>query len=292
MANLPSVAQVLDFLNILAPPPLAESWDNVGLQLGHPEEEVSGILVALDVTEAVLWEAVQHKANLILTHHPLFFRPISSLDDSTVAQRLIRLGAQMAVNIACFHTNLDSAAEGLNQNLAKSLGLKNIRPLLPHPQYPGAGMGRLGQTPKPTQLFQLLNKIGELFQKNCIPYVGDPHRPIRKVAVVTGSGGAYFQEAHRAQADVLVTGDVKYHHALDATAEGIALIDLGHFSGEIAMVEWMAQKLIHWLKKKSYPVDVWQTQAQTDPIRFWQASLPETPPQKGRSRKSSPTKKQ
>ncbi len=292
MAHLPSVAQVLDFLNTLAPPPLAEPWDNVGLQLGHPDEEVSGILVALDVTEAVLWEAVQHKANLILTHHPLFFRPISALNDSSVAQRLIRLGAQMAVHIACFHTNLDSAAEGLNQNLAKRLGLKNIHPLIAHPQYPGAGMGRLGQTPRPTNLFQLLKKIGELFGKTCIPYAGDLHRPIRKVAVVTGSGGAYFQEAHRSQADVLITGDVKYHHALDATAEGIALVDLGHFSGEIAMVAWMAQKLQYWLKKKRYTLEVWQTQAQEDPIRFWQteafcASSPKRP-----RRKSSPAKKQ
>jgi dinuclear metal center YbgI/SA1388 family protein len=263
------VRQIDQFLSRFAPPSLAEEWDNVGLQVGNPEDPVTGILVSLDVTEAVLWEAVEHDANLIITHHPLFFQPVNRLDDLQVPTRLARLATQMGINILSFHTNLDSTRQGLNDQLAKVVNLTSIKPLIPSrdKKIPNSGLGRIGKVPKTT-----LDKFLKLVTKNLhltnLRYVGDPHHPIICVAVMTGSGGGFFLEAQNAGADVLITGDVKYHHALDALGCGIALIDIGHFAGEIGMVPLVAGKLREYLRRKKAKLKIIETKAQTEPFQF------------------------
>jgi dinuclear metal center YbgI/SA1388 family protein len=279
MAKTLSVGDFDTYLNKFAPPSLAEEWDHVGLQVGVSDSHVSGVLVSLDVTEPVLWEAVEHDANLVVTHHPLLLRPIRRLDDSSVATRLARLAVQMDVNVLSFHTNLDSTAHGLNDLLAKALGLQSPKPLLPAnidhskmaglpAKHPGAGLGRVGKIQK-TTLKALLKKISRNLRLKELRYVGDPKHPIQKAAVMTGSGGGFFSEAKNGGADVLITGDVKYHHALDALAEGIALIDIGHFAGEIGMVEFIAKQIRSWVKSKGMKLKVHETKTQSDPIQYW-----------------------
>jgi len=270
MARSAKVQDLYHYLCKFAPPQLAEEWDNVGLQLGSLQDTVTGVLVSLDVTEAVLWEAVEHNANLIVTHHPLFFRPVSRLDDSTVPTRLARLATQMDLNVLSFHTNLDATRQGLNDLLAKQLKLRGIQTLLPTTKkgFSKAGLGRVGQTSK-TKLKDFLPKVGRLLKLRQFTYVGDLQAAIRKVAVMTGSGGAFFQEAKRAGADVLITGDVKYHHALDANAQGLAMIDIGHFSGEIGMVGLVAKKLRQWTRGKKLKLKITETKSQSDPLQFW-----------------------
>lgn len=269
------VANLLKFLEGFAPPSLAEAWDNIGLQVGSLEETVSGILVSLDVTEAVLWEAVEHGANCLITHHPLFFQGFKSLNDAQVPTRLGRLATQMGVNILTFHTNLDSTSKGLNDQLAKTLGLKGVKALFAtgDKKYPKAGLGRLG-TCAPTTLKSYLKHCSKKLNLPHLRYVGDPKHPIKKVAVMTGSGGAYFNEAKAAGAHVLVTGDVKYHHALDALAQGLPLIDIGHFGGERMMVPLVAGELKKFLKGKPGGLKVWETQVQEDPFQFWSGKSP------------------
>lgn len=106
------VQHLYDHLAKFAPPSLAEDWDNVGLQVGSLHAPLGNVLVSLDVTEAVLWEAVEHEANVIVTHHPLLMKPIPCLDDSTITTRLARLAVQIDLNILSFHTNLDKARSG------------------------------------------------------------------------------------------------------------------------------------------------------------------------------------
>lgn len=270
MAKTLRVSELHAYLAKFAPPNLAEDWDNVGLQVGSLSDKISHVLVSLDVTEAVLWEAVEHDANLLVTHHPLFMQAIQCLDDSTVSTRLARLATQMDVNVLSFHTNLDSTHRGLNDLLAKALSLKSTKPLMPSLQknLPKAGLGRLGKIPK-TTLGSLMKTLGGKLSLKAMRYVGDLKQPIQTVAVLTGSGGGYFREAKLAGADVLITGDVKYHHALDSLSEGIALIDIGHFAGEIGMVELVAKKLRAWIRNKKAKIKIFETQAQSDPIQLW-----------------------
>jgi dinuclear metal center YbgI/SA1388 family protein len=270
-----TVRQFNQFLSHFAPPSLAEEWDNVGLQVGNLEDVVTGILVSLDVTEAVLWEAVEHDANLIITHHPLLFRPVNRLDDVQVPTRLARLATQMGINILSFHTNLDSTSEGLNDQLAKALRLSSVKPLIPSrdKKYPKAGLGRIGKIAK-TNLGKFLKQLTKNLRLKNLRYVGDPQHPIVQVAVMTGSGGGFFLEAQRVGADVLITGDVKYHHALDALGCGIALIDIGHFAGEIGMVPLVADKLRKFLRKKKARIKIIETKNQSDPFQFLTKQAP------------------
>jgi dinuclear metal center YbgI/SA1388 family protein len=267
-----SVKDVLDLLNRFAPPSLAEDWDNVGLQSGSSREKVKGILVALDVTEKVLQEATRVGSNVVITHHPLLFRSIKRLDDSTVAQRLVKLAIQKNLQVLSFHTNLDSTHEGLNDLLAKKLGLQKGRALIPSPdpKYPRAGLGRIGSVRK-TSLRDFLKQILRALNLKNLRYVGNLDRVVQKVAVMTGSGAEYFPEAKEAGAEVLVTGDVKYHGALDALAEGVAVVDVGHFASEIGMVPLVAEKLRQWSRQKRLGIKVHESTVQEDPFRFWSA---------------------
>ncbi len=270
MARALSVSDIHDFLSRWAPPSLAEEWDNIGLQVGSMRGPVRAILVSLDVTEEAIWEAVEHKANLMVTHHPLFFKPITELTDRSLVMRLARLAAQTEMNILCFHTNLDSTTEGLNDLLAKRLKLKKVRPLLPSrvPLLPQAGLGRVGEIPA-TRLGVYLKGLAQNLGLKNFRFVGDPRHRIRKVAVMTGSGGAYYPEAKEARADLLITGDVKYHAALEALAEGVAVIDIGHYAGEIGMVPLVAGKLRQWLKRQRKRLPIFETQVASDPFQFY-----------------------
>jgi putative NIF3 family GTP cyclohydrolase 1 type 2 len=132
---------------------------------------------------------------------------------------------------------------------------------------PKAGLGRIGKVPK-THLEKFLRHVAKNLSLKNLRYVGDPRHPITRVAVMTGSGGGFFLEAQRAGADVLITGDVKYHHALDALGCGIALIDIGHFAGEIGMVVLVAGKLRGFLRRKKSKLRVFETKVQSDPFQF------------------------
>lgn len=261
------IKEVHDFLCKFAPLSLAEEWDNVGLQLGSFKKNVTGILVALDVTEAVLEEAVQLKANLLITHHPLFFKSLKKLDDSNVTSRLAKFAIENKINILSFHTNLDSTKEGLNDLLANRLELKKIKPLIlsQNSKDKKVGMGRIGEH-APLLLKNLAEKIQKKLCLSSVRLVGDPRKAIRQVALVTGSGSGYFLEAKKRGADVLITGDVKYHTALDALSEQICLIDIGHFGSEIGMVHLIAEKLKKWAKNKRCSLQIFETKAQQDPF--------------------------
>ncbi|MCP5468154.1 MAG: Nif3-like dinuclear metal center hexameric protein [Deltaproteobacteria bacterium] len=273
------IQEVYDFLCQFAPPQLAESWDNIGLQVGNLDDEVNTILVSLDVTEEVLWEAVDHEAQVIITHHPLFFKPIQCLDDSQVSTRLARLASNMDITILSFHTNLDATQNGLNDLLAEQLKLKNCTPLLAsqNSQKSKTGLGRVGQLSKKVTLQNLLENISSQLKIKNIRFAGSLFHEVKKVAVMTGSGAGFFNEALTAGADVLVTGDLKYHQALDAISQSISIIDIGHFAGEIGMVSLVTEKLKAWAKKQNHALQIFGTQVQSDPIQYWnsQASLPE-----------------
>ncbi len=284
-----TVKDVYHFLCQWAPLSLAEDWDPVGLQVGSLKNEVKGILVALDVTQAVLEETKKKKCNLLITHHPLMGRlqglawhhpphraggagrvDFPRFDPHSIPARLAKKAKQQKINILSFHTNLDSTEEGLNDLLAQQLKLKNLKPLMKsrNKEFPKAGIGRIGSM-APIPLKQFLKHVSRCTKLKHFRYVGDLNRKIKKVAVVTGSGAGYFLQAKKKGADVLVTGDVKYHTALDALAEGIILIDIGHFAGEIGMVDLVLNKLKNGLPLSHKRISIYPTRAQVDPFDFW-----------------------
>lgn len=231
------VAELVAAIERLAPPELAEEWDNVGLLVGRHNQPVRRLLVALDLRDEILGEAAELGCDAVLTHHPVIFPALEAVTDDNHAADLVLRAAESRVAIIAAHTNLDSAAGGLNDVMAELLGLSDCAPLRPSVKDAAVGLGRVGQTSARLTLDRLVKRVGEAFEGAPRTYVGDPSAKIRRVACCTGSGASLLPEALAAGADVYVTSDLKYHDA--DRAPGLALVSLPHAQVErIAMRRW------------------------------------------------------
>ena len=239
-----TVGDILSFLNTLAPSYMKMGWDNVGLLCGSRNRPVTKILVALDPFEPVCQEAAQWGAELIITHHPLIFRPINAVTDDTSTGRCIQLLCSHGISAINAHTNLDCAPEGVNFRLAEILGLSDIRVVDPmgiDEQGREWGLLRCGNVPQqPLEAF--LSTVKEQLGCEGLRYV-DGGKPVCKVAVGGGSCGSELADAARAGCDTFVTADIKYNQFFDAEALGINLIDAGHFHTENPVVTLLAERI-------------------------------------------------
>jgi dinuclear metal center YbgI/SA1388 family protein len=229
------VAQLLAAVERLAPPALAEDWDNVGLLVGRHNQPVRRLLVALELRGDVLREAREHRCDAVLTHHPPIFPSLAALTDGTSASDLVLRAAEGRVAVLAAHTNLDAATGGLNDQMAAILGVTDARPLRPHPDHPGAGLGRVGSL-RATTLGELVERVSAGFG-GPVSYAGDPWTRVERVACCTGAGGSLIDEARAAEVDAYVTSDLRYHDA--DRAEGLPLVALPHARAErVAMKAW------------------------------------------------------
>ena len=356
----------------MAPPGLAESWDNPGLQVGDPAATISRIMVALDATPTVIESALASDCNLLVTHHPLIFTAQKSISAATPLGGMIHSAIRAGLAVASMHTNYDCAEEGLNDQLAERIGLSGCVPLqvtsrrelaklvvyvpgehlervrsalLPHGEVLGAyggcsfsapgegtftplegaspfigsvgaqervaeyrlellvdrtalpravkalvaahpyeepaydvypllnegrpfGMGRIGRLPEPVSLISFAARLRRDLAAPGLRFVGNPDLSLSKVALCSGSGASLLRTSVRAGADVLVTGDIKYHEAREAEDLGIALIDAGHFPTEIIMVEAVSERLGKMLVEAGFAgCKVMPCRVETDPFK-------------------------
>ena len=258
------VAELLAALERMAPPDLAEEWDNVGLLVGRHNQPVRRLLVALDLRDDVLGEAAELRCDAILTHHPPIFPSLAAVTDDTPVGDLVLRAAEARIAIVAAHTNLDAAAGGLNDVMAQLLGLTATRPLRESVVDPFVGLGRIGQAPARMTLDRFVKRAGEAFDAPR-RYVGDPSGRVRTVACCTGSGASLLSDALAEGADVFVTSDLKYHDA--DRAPGLALVALPHASVErVALKRWTKQ-----LERALAPGDVDVRFAVTDTDPWHQA---------------------
>jgi dinuclear metal center YbgI/SA1388 family protein len=240
-----TVGAWLDVVEAAYPLTDALDWDRPGLQVGDPLDEVARVLVSLDVTRAVIDEAASVADTLLLAHHPLLLSPLVSLTPATAAGSLALRAARAGVTVAAAHTNLDAADDGSSTSdpVVALLGLRDVGPLCA-PARPGARpMGRVGDLPRPLTLADLARQVGVGLPAPDVRIVGDAELIVRRVAVLGGSGGSAVPEALAAGAQVLVTGDVRHHLALDAGELGLALVDAGHHATEAAAMPAFAARL-------------------------------------------------
>ena len=227
---------VLAALDARYDPDLAESWDAVGLVCGDPEEPVRRVLFAVDPAAAVVDDALEIGADLLVTHHPLLLTAVHGVpaDDpkGRLVHRLIRGGAALFVA----HTNADRAPTyGVNDALAVAVGLEDAVPLEPTAADPRAGLGRVGRLAEPVSLREFAERVAGVLPVTVggVRAAGDPDRPVRTVAVCGGSGGSLAGAAAAAAADVLLTSDLKHHVVSEALeSNGPALCDVAHFASE------------------------------------------------------------
>ncbi len=228
-------SDLINLLNDIADPALCSEWDNPGLIAGDSGMDIKRILIALDATDEVIDEAVQCKADMILTHHPLIFRGLKKVNNSDfTGRRIMRL---IQNNIACFamHTNFDISCMG--EEASDRLGLQDTSVL----QYTDEtqGFGRVGYLESPMRVFDLCELIKEKFDLEYVKVFGDLQKEVKKAAVMPGSGASAIEDAIRADAQVLITGDIDHHEGIDSVEKGLIIIDAGHFGIEKIFIDYM-----------------------------------------------------
>lgn len=257
------VADVAQFLNAFAPPSLAESWDNVGLLVVRAEQPVERVMTCLTITPASAREAVERRANLIVSHHPMPFRPLKRLTCESGEGRLLLELIENKIAVFSPHTAFDSAEQGINQRLADALELDGIAPLVPGVEA-GQGAGRHGQLAAPLSLVDFAAKVKTALVLPHIQAVGPLDRTVRRVGVACGSAGEFIAPASEALCDCLVTGEVRFHGCLEAESLGIALVLTGHYASERFAVEELAVAL----SAKFPSLSVWASNREQDPLHW------------------------
>ncbi len=279
---------VLEQLNSLYPPQLAEEWDKAGLAVGNLSAPVRKIYFAMDAVTQTIDEAIEWGADLIFTHHPFIFSPlpavVTSDDRGANIHKLIR--ASCAVFSA--HTNGDSARGGVNDALALLLGLRSTRPMVPSLSDESLGLGRVGQLPAPVTLRDFADSVSRSLPETAqgVRVSGDPNKVISKVAVLGGSGGSLINEAVASGADVYVTSDLKHHDMLDfieaqrnyfmeqgqtyeaACESTMAVVDTAHFASESPWLATAARTVTAVLASGGWSVETKVSDINTDPWTF------------------------
>jgi len=257
---------MLAFLDQLAPTELAESWDNPGLQVGDPAQSIRAVCVALDPTLDSVRASLKQDSQLLLTHHPLIFTPLTRFDLNVYPANVILEAAKSGLSIVAAHTNLDQAQGGINDLLAESLELRQVEVLKEIDGKAGCGLGRIGEWSSPVPMAVIIERVKEILGTGRLRATGDSERDIRRIAVVGGAGGGLVGEALQKGADLLLTGDIGHHHALAARTVGLALIDGGHFLTERVALKSFTGLLQSGFKAQGWNVRVNFFAEEADPM--------------------------
>ncbi|MEO8528603.1 MAG: Nif3-like dinuclear metal center hexameric protein [Pseudolysinimonas sp.] len=266
-----TLAEVEECVEALWPVSGAESWDAVGLLSGDPAAVVGRIHLAVDAVLDTVDEAIAAQADLLLVHHPLLLRGVTTVAENrykgAVIARLIRAGCALLAA----HTNADVVARGTSAVLAERIGLRNTRPLVPTAFDSTIGIGRVGDLAEPTTLGRLASGLAELLPATAqgVRVAGDYDRPISRVALCAGAGDAYLGLADVSAAHVYITSDLRHHPASEASENarvggGPALIDISHWASEWLWLDVAAAQL-----REALPgVEVTVSELRTDPWTF------------------------
>jgi dinuclear metal center YbgI/SA1388 family protein len=262
------VADIADAIETLAPSDLAAAWDNVGLQVGDASWPVHSVWVALDPLPEVVFSACKADVDLLVTHHPLLFKPLKRVDAATPEGAMIAaaLGANMAIYAA--HTNLDAAAGGINDLLAIRIGLTDIGLFTESLGDKEPYVSRVGRLPEKKSLVSLARDIKRILGVRGLKIAGDPDQDVEKVFLCSGSGSSLLPEFIRSEMDVFITGDLKYHDARAIETAGKGAVDIGHFASEHLMVEDFSKRLAQVLHRKALDVAVIPYRDEKDPFRM------------------------
>lgn len=264
------IKDILSILNTEAPFSLAESWDNVGLLVGNPEQKVTAVLAGLDPTNSLLDEAMALGANTIVTHHPVIFKPLPMINTADPSGKLLETALSNQISIISYHTNFDSAQDGVSDILARQLGLKTLVPLDPGSGYEPAntGLGRIGTYSTPLTSSNFLTRIYEVLGLKCVQIAGKLPQEITTVAVCGGSGSDLAPLAHKRGADLYLSAEIKHNIAIWAVENDFCVIDGTHYATEKPAVGLLVEKLKKAGTRKNWGIDIIQSETELHPFVF------------------------
>ncbi len=238
-----TVSDVIAFLESFAPPALAEEWDNVGLLLGRKDSTVSSIMTCLTLTPDVAAEAVESGVDLIVSHHPVLFRGTKKITDSSNEGRMLLQLLENRIAVYSPHTSFDSAAGGVNRQLCDRFGIQNVRPMLPLENDETVGGGRYGNLKNSVTLREFLATVSVAVNADYVEYCGDLDSVVANVGVACGAASDFLKDAVRLNCDTFVTGEARFHAALEARGQRLNMILLGHYSSERPAIESLVASL-------------------------------------------------
>lgn len=261
------IKSITSYLESIAPLSLQEEYDNSGLIVGNEEENVIGVLICIDCTEAVVEEAISKKCNLIIAHHPIIFSGLKKITGRNYVERVILKAVQNNISVYAIHTNLDNISEGVNKMICDKLGLGKCKFLLPSTDEKtrsvNSGSGMVGLLSKPMAEMDFLTKVKEVMKAGSLKYTGLLGKRVSKVAVCGGSGSFLLNAAIEAKADVFITADFKYHQFFDADNK-IVVVDVGHYESE-----QYTKELIHNLLKRKFSIFALRlSDINTNPVNY------------------------
>ena len=232
-----NIKEFLKIIDSFAPFELAEDWDNSGLMVGSYESEVKGVAVCLDAVHEAVIKAGESNCNVLLCHHPLIFRGIRSINLDSAQGRTIQEAIKRGVNIIAAHTNWDKAEEGVNFQLAESLGLNDIMPL--------DSFGLSGVLANSMNSREFLEHVKRVWNLSRLDYYAASHesKNISRVSLCGGSGSEFWKSAKKLGSDVYITADMKYHDLIDSTREGLNILLVEHGEMERASLPALANKI-------------------------------------------------
>jgi dinuclear metal center YbgI/SA1388 family protein len=266
------IAQLVDFLESIAPSSLQESYDNAGLITGQHSWECTGVLTTLDCIEEVVDEAISKKCNLIVAHHPIVFSGLKKINGKNYVERTIIKAIKNDIAIYAIHTNLDNVLNGVNGVIADKLNLSNRSVLLPRQVEPEfvvkgiseLGAGLVGELPEAVDEQVFLRDLKAIFGVPSIRHTTLLGRKIKKVAVCGGAGSFMIFNALEAKVDIFITADMKYHQFFDADGK-MVLADIGHFETEQFTTEFLQAEIA----KKFPNFAVLKTAVNTNPVCYF-----------------------
>lgn len=239
------LSEIMNYLEALSPTTYAEEWDNVGLLVGDEDKDVRHIMIALDASDYVIEQAVEQKVDLLLTHHPMIFKPLKKINNRSMIGRRILALASHEIAYYAMHTNFDIKG-GMAELAAEKLGITDTVPLevtLVTEDGQPEGIGRTGLLPNPLGIPELAEKVKKEFGlKNVILYGGQT-RMVHKISVCPGSGKSEIQNAINQGADILITGDIGHHEGIDAVDMGLLIMDATHYGLEHIFIAFMEKYL-------------------------------------------------
>lgn len=262
-SDMATIQQICHWLESIAPTRLAEEWDNVGLLVGDQDRSAKSVMTCLTVTPETAEEAIRKSADLIVTHHPFPFRALKRVTVENTVGKLLWNLARHQVSIYSPHTAWDSAATGINQQLAEGFGLSDIVPLQPLTDDPDQlGSGRVGVLSDEETLLDFVGRVKRFLHVDRLQYVGEGNTIVKRVAVACGSAGSFLPHAVEAKCDLLFTGETTFHTCLEAEALGVALVLPGHFASERFSLDMLADRL-----SQDFPdINVWASDDEADPL--------------------------
>lgn len=266
-----NIQKIMKIIDQFAPFDSAEDWDNVGLLIGNENRAIDRILLALDLTDQVIDEAIEEGIDLIITHHPIIFKPLSTISNNDPVGSLVLKCIENHIGVIAAHTNLDKRFhEGINAFLAEQIGLENLSILCPEPSesHPDLemGFGIKGTFEKALSPEAFIEAIKKGYQLSSVRATHLKDHAIKTVAICSGASMDFVDDAIAAKADAFITADVKYH---ECQHKPLLIVDIGHFESEFIYLEHFKTILDQRFSEKNYDLYVKVSEVNVGEIDYY-----------------------